>query len=228
MERSLVWSALSIGIVCWLAAFAFTRTKRFGLAGIGAALPPAFLAIAAGLPVLVFIITLPIHGKYFAPGHDLGNGFLLGAAGALLSTMLLIQNLLAGAGERSHVRSAAATACPFGLAVSCTAAPLLLHCDTLYIALLGVAIGWLATTGILLLGLMHGRRGNDAARPEPAAMLAGATFVALLCATVALGDFHGSVTFIKSSTSISWGVLALATAATMPLLALERCSRSCS
>jgi hypothetical protein len=220
MERSLVWSALAIGFVCWLAAYAFTRTKRFALAGINSALPPAFLTIAAGLPALVFMITLPSHGRFFAPGHDLGNGFLLGAAGALLSAVLLIQNLLADAGERSHLRSAAVSACPFGLAVSCTAAPLLFRCDTLYIALLGVAIGWLATTGILLLGLMYGGRGKDAVRPEPVTMLAGATFAALLCATVALGDFHGEVTFIKSSTSISWGVLALASAAAIPLFLL--------
>jgi hypothetical protein len=217
MERSLVWSALAIGLACWLVAFGLTRTKRFAFAGIENAVPPASLALAAGLPILLFVLTFPSHGKLFAPGHDLGSGFLIGAIGALLSGVLLLQNLLAGAGARGHLRIAAVTACPFALGVACAASLLLVRHDTLYIALLGSAIGWLASTGVLLLGLMHGSRGKDSLRPEPVTMLAGAGFVTLLCSTVALGDYHGEVTFIKASTSISWGVLALATAAAVPL-----------
>ena len=216
MERSLVWSALAIGLTCWLVAFSRTRTKRFGLAGIDAALPPAFLYVAAGLPVLLFIVTLPSHGRIFAPGHDLGNGFLLGALGAILSGVPLIQNMMADAGERSHLR----TAGPLGLGIACASVVLLLPHDTLYVALLSVAIGWLATTGILLLGMAQGRRAKDAVRPEPVTLIAGASFVTLLCATIALGDFHGEVTFIKTSTSLSWGVLALASAASIPLFLL--------
>ena len=220
MERSLVWSALAIGIASWLAAFALTRTKRFAFDRLNTAVPQVFLTAAAALPILLFLITLPSHGRLFSPGHDLGNGFLVGALGALLSSALLIQNLLAAPAERSHLRTAAVSACPFGLAVSCTAALLLARYDTLYVALVGAAIGWLATSTILLLGLMHGGRSGDTNRPEPLIIIAGASFATLLCATVVLGDYHGEVTFLKTSTSLSWGVLALACAAVIPLFVL--------
>lgn len=220
MERSLVWSALAIGFACWIVGFSLTRRQRFALAGIGGALAPAYLATAIGLPILLFIATLPSRGRFFAPGHDLGNGFLLGAVGALLSSVLVIQHMLAASAETSRLRSAAVVASPFGLGVACAATPLLVPHDTLSIALLGVAIGWLAITGILLLGLVHGPRAQQACAAEPLCILAGACFVAMLSATIALGDFHGEVSFIKTTTSVSWAVLAVAAAAAIPLFVL--------
>ena len=160
---------------------------------------------------------MPNHGPVFAPGHDLGNGFLLGALGALLSSVLLIQHLLAADGEISSLRTAAVTASPFALAVAGCSAPLLIPHDTLAIALLGVGVGWLATIGILLLGLLHGGRSSVSGSSVPAALLAGACFAILLCATIALGDLHGAVTFIKSSNYVSYGVVALVFASAIPL-----------
>lgn len=219
MERSLLWFVFTIGWACWLSGFLLTRRRRLGTAGIAEALPRPYLAAAIGLPLLLFLATLPSRPPLFAPGHDLGNGFLLGGIGALLSGLVLIQGSLSVPGERSLHRTAATVASPFALGVALTAAPLLLPSDTLQIALLGVGIGWLSVTVVLLLGLIQNRK-EDQERPELLPMIAGVGFVALLCATTTLGDDHGKVTFIATSTEVSWAVIGLVFAAGIPFFLL--------
>src|SRR5579871_5152848 len=125
MERSLLWFVFAIGWACWLSGFLLTRRRRLGTAGVEGALPRPYLATAIGLPLLIFLATLPSQPPLFAPGHDLGNGFLLGGIGALLSGLVLIQGSLSVPGERSLPRAAATVASPFALGVALTAAPLL-------------------------------------------------------------------------------------------------------
>jgi len=216
MERSLVLTSVLTGFVCWLVGIVLTR-RRFGLHGIEGAIRRSILLFALIVPVVLFFATLPVREPIFAPGHDLGIGFLIGAIAALLSGVVLLQHMVTGTGERSGLRAAVTVASPFAMAVVSVAVLLNMHHDTLWIALTADAIGWLTTTMVLLIGVMRGPLGSVRGRSEPIALLAGATFAIGLCASVALGDLHGSARFLASSTQISFGIVALGLASSVPL-----------
>ncbi len=216
MERSLVLFALVAGFALWLGGAAAAR-RNISSGALKSALPVFYPIASLVVAMLVFLVTIPSSGRFFSPGHDLGNGYLLGALGALLSGVVLSSRIGASVKSESPSQRATYVASPFALGLSGVAASLLIKHDTLWIGLLGLAIGWTTTTGLLLFGMMQSRAAEVGQRPEPLAIVAGAGFCALLSAAVALGEQHGSAHFYATSNLISYGVIALAIAVAIPL-----------
>ncbi|HZP85149.1 MAG TPA: hypothetical protein VFB21_26235 [Chthonomonadaceae bacterium] len=218
MERSLLWSAFAIGWIGWLYGFLLTRTRQAGQERSG--IPRPFVMAAGGLPLLVFLATLPSRPP-FAAGQGFGRGFLLGGLAALLAGWTAwhaCRNLSGtGADMRSASRAAAAVAAPFALALVVAATPLLFLRETLLDALLGGAIGWLCVSLTLLLGTRY--RQEEADAPLALPLVAGTGFALTVCALAALGEFRAKAA-LTSGVTASWSAQGLAFAAGVPFALL--------
>ena len=214
MERSLLWGVFAMGWVSWLLGLAVARARQTGTVRSAAPLPRAYLVAAAVLSVLVFLATLPSHGKLFAEGHGLGNGFLLGGACALLAALV---PLLAGEGGDMRRRIGATVAAPCGMGLVAAVTPLLLLRASLLDTLLGAAIGWFCVTMLVLLGILP--RGGARERHGVLSIVTGTGFAILTCAVAALGEMRGTLDLTATAT-VSWSVLGMVFAAGVPFALL--------
>ena len=214
MERSLLWGIFAMGWVSWLLGLAAARARQAGAPRPAAPLPRAYLAAAGTLPILVFLATLPSHGKFFAEGQGLGKGFLLGGLCGLLAALV---PLVAGEGEAVRRRIGATVAAPFGLGLVAAVTPLLALRASLLDTLLGAAIGWFCVSFILLLGILQ--RGEEHDRSGPLTVVSGTGFAILVCAVAALGEMRGSVD-LTATAAVSWSVLGMVFAAGVPFALL--------
>lgn len=242
MERSLLWSAFALGWFSWLYGLLATRSQRTGSVSGEMGISRPFLRTALGLPILVFLITLPSRPP-FAAGHGLGNGFLLGGIGALLSGWVLLRALHSEKTAASALlpsRAAIAIAAPYGMALVTAITPLLWMRAALPDALLSVAIGWFCISVLLYVGalspltpqppLPQGARGraSSGARPLPGiggggwglSLVVGTAFAVLLCTVAALGEYRGAVAIAGSAQVVSWSALGMVFAAGVPLVLL--------
>src|SRR5437870_13253805 len=101
MERSLLWSGFALGWAGWLCAMLLPASKKQSEPA-----PRPYLTAAIGLPILIFILTLPSKPP-FAEGQGFGRGFLIGAICALLAYWALVR---LGTDENPLRQAAAATA----------------------------------------------------------------------------------------------------------------------
>ncbi len=155
MERSLLWSAFAVGLVGWIGGWLLTRTGRGEpKAEDGPSRP--YWWTAMGLPLLIFLATLPSRPP-FAAGQGFGRGFLLGGMGALLAAWVVARSGRKAPrlqGDAAGITcAAAAVAAPYAMGLIVAVTPLLWMRETLEDALLGGAIGWFTVTLTLLLGL---------------------------------------------------------------------------
>lgn len=214
MERSLLWGVFAMGWVSWLLGLAAARARQTGAVRSAARLPRAYPVAAAVLPLLVFVVTLPSHGKFFAEGQGLGKGFLLGGLCALLGAWV---PLLAEEGSDIRRRIGGTVAAPCGMALVAAVTPLLLIRASLLDTLLGVAIGWFCGTMLLLLGMLQ--QEGEREHPGVLPLLTGTGFAILTCAVAALGEMRGTLDLTATST-VSWSVLGMVFAAGVPLALL--------
>ncbi len=214
MERSLLWGVFAMGWVSWLLGLVAARARQTGTVRSVAPLPRAYLVAAAVLPFLVFVATLPSHGKFFAEGQGLGKGFLLGSVCALLAACV---PLLAGEGSDIRKRIGGTVAAPCGMALVASVTPLLMLRASLLDTLLGAAIGWFCVTMLVLLGMFQEK--GEAERPGVLALVTGTGFAILTCAVAALGEMRGTFDLTATST-VSWSVLGMVFAAGVPLALL--------
>lgn len=133
MDRTLLLGCMFLSVLGWVFTAALSRKTR---AETG--IPPLLLICATALPVLIFVLTLPV-GRPFAPGQGLGRGFLLGSFGALLASMSapLVSTRLEGT-----LKSTSAVAGPWLMSCACNAFAVLFLRAELLDTLMGVAVGW--------------------------------------------------------------------------------------
>ena len=225
MERSLLWSVLALGGAGWLCGLLLARTRLTEAAKRLSVLPRPYLVTALALPFLVFLATLPSHPPLFTTGHGLGNGFLLGGLGALLSALLPLLSSRGEEGDTNPLRPAAILSATHGMALVMTALPLLLLRATLLDTLLGVAIGWLCVVVILYRGSLQYENtslteSSSTSALLPLTLLSGVVFVTLLCALAALGEMRGKVDSDLVPDGVSLSAIALIFAAGVPFLLL--------
>ena len=188
MERYLLGSALLLGVVGWLCGLLLpSGNRRAGNLGDGVAALPrtdsllsAVWLVAGGLPILVFLATLPTSG-YFSAGQGWGRGFLVGGLLSLLASWTMRRSAAPG---DSALR--AQTPCALALVAVSVSLLFLRANGGIVDALVGAAMGWLAVALTLL--LLGGATEEDA----PAAVL-GAGFAVTLCAVAALGVYRGAL-----------------------------------
>ena len=154
----------------------------------------------------------------FAAGHGLGFGLLLGAVGACL-TMLTLAHGWSDAQDAEDGDAPNMVACvaPFALAVVTVAIPLLWMRNVVVDALLGVALGWLTSTLLLLAGLNAAR---SAGRLLGLTLTAGTGFTATLCALGAIGELGGNVRVGSGFIGVPWSAPLLLLAAFMVFVLL--------
>src|SRR5437879_843541 len=115
MERNLLLLSFALGGVVWLCGFLTSATWPRAGSGSSAALPLFWIVTALILPIVVFLATLPSSPPFFAAGHGLGVGFLIGGVAGLLAAWLILR-AFAAADKGEVVSPAAAIAAPIGLA----------------------------------------------------------------------------------------------------------------
>ncbi|MBW3636030.1 MAG: hypothetical protein KY445_06125 [Armatimonadetes bacterium] len=198
MERNMMWGALGLGCIGWLAALLLTTSKRpqTSLSSEvssrensprvwGVSRPFWWLAFL--LPLGVWLATLPTTPP-FSSGQGWGRGFLLGGA-ASLACALVILRASSRAPESNAPLRAAATA-PLFAALICVGVPLLWMRASVIDALMGVAVGWIAVAAVLLLGVWAEKGDSPSASATSVLLLNGAAFAATLCGVAALGVYR--------------------------------------
>ena len=220
MDRFLLWSVLALGWAGWLCGLLLARTRLTEAAKRLSVLPRPCLITAIALPFVVFLATLPARAPLFATGHGLGNGFLLGGLGALLSALVPLLSARNEAGHTNPLRAAGILAAPHALALGITALPLLFLRDTVLDGLLGVAIGWFSVVVTLYIGLLRSPDREETSSSLPLSLLSGVGFVILLCTVAALGELRGAATLEGVPDSVSLSAIGLTFAAGVPFLVL--------
>ena len=213
MERTILWSVMVLGWVSWLYGGLITHSGRAGKMPILERIPRSYLGIAFALPILVWLVTLPGKAPYFAEGHGLGNGFLLGALGALLSGGVLLRATSPLASHLdTRLQSLSATAAltsPFALALALVPIPLLWMRSTLADSLMGIAIGWLALSTLLLFGNGESEELAETGEKQPqsttlsALFMTGTGFAIALCALTLLGEYRGAIALTTSAKTLT-------------------------
>jgi hypothetical protein len=197
-----------LSVLGWVFTAALSRKTR---AETG--IPPLLLICATALPVLIFVLTLPV-GRPFAPGQGLGRGFLLGSFGALLASMSapLVSTRLEGT-----LKSTAAVAGPWLMSCACNAFAVLFLRAELLDTLMGVAVGWFCAAVLLAVGSVQ-VSSTEAPTTPPAgiALVTSAVWTALLSAGLALSDLKGG----GLHPGVQWSAALLAVATALPLTAL--------
>lgn len=214
MERGLLWGVFAMGWVSWLLGLAVARARQTGTVRSVADLPRLYLSAAIVLPLVLFIATLPSHGKFFAAGQGLGKGFLLGSVCALLAAAI---PLLAGESGDHRRRIGATVAGPCGMGLVAAVTPLLMIRSSLLDTLMGAAIGWFCVALIVLLGMLQ--KNGEAERAGVLSLVTGTGFAILTCSVAALGEMRGKVD-LTATNEVSWSVLGMVFAAGVPLALL--------
>ena len=229
MESSLLKVSFAIAWICWFCGFIMARPHRQGVTQGGRELR-LYLAAGIGLPILVFLATLPSRPPMFVAGHGLGIGFLLGGLGGLLAGWtILCAYRTASAGE--PVSRAAAIAAPTALAVAISIIPVLWLRDNVLDALAGVAIGWLCSSFLLVAALQQEQasNGNDVSKAsrgvDPTAYILSVImttgFAAVCCAIAALGEIRAPIAAVgNSETILHWSSAGQVIAAGVALVLL--------
>jgi hypothetical protein len=216
MERSLLWSALAIGVFGYLCGLLMVRAGRRESGETAAALPRSAWIASVAVALLVFVATLPSRPPLFAEGHGFGNGFLLGGLAALLAGWGIGQGRHNGAAASTATQATAIVAAPCSLALVVAAVPLLWMRSTVEDALMGGAIGWFVITFLLILSL--GRRGTNG-RGLTLPLAIGTAFTTLVCGVALLGEYRGAVDWTGAH-SLSWSAVGLTFAAGIPFALL--------
>jgi hypothetical protein len=217
MERSLYEGAFALGLVAWICCLLLMRRGTAGNITLRSLISFPFLVAAGVVPLVGFLAAFPSQPP-FAPGQGLGRGLLLGAFGSLLTLWTMGRSLDADEeGAASARRSGVAFAAPFALAVVCACIPLLWMRGVVVDALLGVALGWLTHSLLLLIGL---NTQEGAGRKLGLALTAGTGFAVTVVVLAALGEMGGSVQFGNSLLPVPWSAPLMPLAAAVPFLIL--------
>jgi hypothetical protein len=208
MDTHALWIAASVGIACLLAGFGLSRTAGGSLKSSVSA---PFLLAAVLLPLAVFLVTLPSHGRLFAPGHDLGNGALLGGLGALLAANAVAPLWKQGKDPLSSTAKTACVAASLGAAVVAICAEATLKHDTDYIAMLAVAVGWILVSALLLMGVHRA----EASKPAEWSvyLVVPTAYCATASAAIVLAGLRSSAHQMHNGTLSAASVLLLFAAA---------------
>lgn len=182
MERSLLWGAIAVGVVGWLQSLLAAGSLSASPHNASTPFPRPHLLLAAALPVLVFLLTLP-EAPPFARGQGFGHGFLLGALGALGAAFVagrtLQSHALHNRDEENRNSLAPLLAAQF-LAVAIVALALWLLRAQIMDALCGIALGWLCVSLVLHHGFCD-------VKTSDASLASGTIFAVTLCGASALG-----------------------------------------
>jgi hypothetical protein len=228
MEHSLAWSGVLLGGIGWLCGALLRRAGGREKQIVSFGIPRLFWVVAAALPLLVFLFTLPSRPP-FAAGQGWGTGFLIGGLGALLAGWgaLGTRSFL---GTPAQAMGAIAGTC--AMAVAAIGVPLLWMHGTILDGLTGAATGWFCVAFLILAGLListFNTEGEQRRREEvfiPCASLplltlvAGMGFAATLCAVVGLGVYRRPMSVGDVGPGAPWSSLALVYAAGIPFVLL--------
>ena len=207
MERYLLGSALLLGIVGWLCGLLLPTGDRRGAGNVGPTRPPLPWLVAGGLPVLVFLATLPTGGPLFSAGQGWGRGFLVGGVLSLLAVWTLRRSTAPGGDAALRVQ----TPCALGLVAVSVSLLFLRAGGGIVDALVGVAMGWL-TVVLTLLAL--GAAGEE----DAPATVVGTGFAVTLCAVAVLGVYRGAL--LSGAPKGLWSAAGVAFGAGVPFTLL--------
>lgn len=212
MEQKLAVFALGSGVVGWLCLWVATLSRPpvsgGGSPRSGFSVSRPFAGLAFGLPVLVWLLSLPTQPP-FSGGQGWGRGFALGGLVAAVSAWV-VGSLVA---RRGASLRAAATLSLFSAVIVC-GVPLLWMRSAVVEALLGAALGWVAVSLVLLFGLKgSGDEADDNSRWASTLVLNGAVQATALLCVATLGVYRD---FLFASVSRgTYPALALAFAASI-------------
>lgn len=213
MERSLYFSALALGVVAWMCSLLLTpsRAKKFAHR-LADWLPAPYLLTAGIVPLLAFLASFQTRPP-FAVGQGLGLGLLLGGTGAIGTLLTLARSWHEDAEEGTgEARRAISAVTPFAIGLVTVAIPLIWLRNVLVDALFGVAVGWLASTLLLMAGI---NAAKGAIRVAGLTLAAGTGFVSTLCAIGVVGELGGNVRVGSSLIGVPWSAPLLLLAAFM-------------
>jgi len=220
MERTLVLSAFAVGclgcLVGMLGTWPHPARSRPAADG-GGGLPRLTLFMCLVVPLLVYVLTLPARPP-FASGQGFGRGFAIGALGALLAAWLVYRSQ--NQTPTNGFRSAVVASGPLFSAAACVSMPILWMHTVLTDALLGAAIGWFVNSFLVLATVRNTTARNSTTRNASAisgtALVVGVGFMVTLAVTAALGDYGGTVEFLRRD--VSWRAIVAVVGAFIPLL----------
>ena len=210
MERMSYFAALSMGVAGLLCGLILAR-RRSGAAEVFR----SQWALGLGLPLIVFIATLPSRPP-FGSGQGFGRGFLLGGLGAMLAGWLVLRAERRDESRSGGMASILALVSPQSVGLIVAVSPLLWMRANLLDTLLGAAIGWFCSSLPLILGTSRNEETNGDAMP----LTAGIGFVSTLCALFALGEMRAPAALFHSTQSVSWNTVGAVLAASVPFCLL--------
>ena len=215
MERMSYFVALSMGMAGLLCGLILAKRRS-----VAAEIARSQWALGFGLPLLVFVATLPSRPP-FGSGQGFGRGFLLGGLGAMLAGWLVLRAERRDESRSGGMASVLALVSPQSVGLIVAVSPLLWMRANLLDTLLGVAIGWLCSSLPLLLSVQNPKskiQNADSADALP--LTAGIGFVSTLCALFALGEMRAPAALFHSPQSVSWNMVGAVLAASVPFLLL--------
>lgn len=214
MEQVLLWVSLAVGLVLYLCRFLPSRSGAEDTSG--AADSPdvrgsaAVRNVALAIPVVGFLLSLPTSGGgFFHEGQRLGIGFLIGGVATILGHLDL---LFARSDRATHsaARSTVLVTSSYGMNLVAVVAALIFLRQSLFDALIGVAIGGFCVSFLLFLSA-HGANSRAARR-----IAVGAGMLTTLAAAASLGIFRDGVT--PELAKQTWSAVTIAFAAVGTLL----------
>ncbi|MBC7807914.1 MAG: hypothetical protein H7145_17430, partial [Akkermansiaceae bacterium] len=216
MEQTLLWVSLAVGIVLYFCRFLPHRggaeTSAFGQEGSADGLHPAARNIALSAPFVGLLLTLPsAGGVLFHEGQRLGMGFLFGGMATLLGCVDLL--LPSRKKEPSIAPSPVLLTSSYGTSIIAVVLSLMFLRESLFDALMGVAIGGFCVTFVLFMGL-SGEAQQNSRIGRRLAVAMGMT--AVLSAAASLGIFRDPLT--PELTKQTWSAVLVAFAAIGTLL----------
>ena len=172
MERGGVWGSFALGCLGWLCCLLLARSGASGHSGAsegsGAArenegapsaaksaanrVAPGFWWLAVGLTLGVWATSLPTSAP-FSAGQGWGRGWLLGGGGALAAAFVVSQGLSRSNNRPANMAMRAMATASLCAALPVVCVPLLWMRHAVIDALLGIALGWVAVSLVLILGL---------------------------------------------------------------------------
>ncbi|MEP6755729.1 MAG: hypothetical protein ABJA67_09530 [Chthonomonadales bacterium] len=206
MERSLIWSAIALGGVGWLCCLLvhLGSDRKLSISTLWQKLHTSAIWIAAGLPLVIFGVTMPSQPP-FSAGHGLGIGFLIGGLAALIGS---IPTLLMKRSEVS-MKNAAAITGGMWLTLSAVGIGIFRNPDFRTDILVSLAIGHCAVSTVLFSQLLH----DDESRLAAPALLLNTLFAAVLCGITVLGIDRGGDVL----SSLRWSSSAMLMAVAIPV-----------